>query len=447
MKIAIIIIVLFIFLLITKTILIRNKENKTIKFDCSDINDKYASEVFELIKIKTPSNKDGTAYHLFREKMKEIFPLVHEKFEREKCESNVIYTYDINDATLPHILLVSHMDTLILNDDIYMTEKEIFGEGSFDSKAMLYSIFKALEEKLKENLRINITIIITTDDKTTRIGNEMLANYFTKTGRFFDLVLEDGTGIIDPNVFGLKSNHALIGIGVTGEVEIRYRAKKTPQNLNNLKNFIEDVKSENIFKSEVDKNTSKVLKTFAKDMSFKKRLLFSNPRIFSFIIKRIINNDKIEIVKLLKTRVQFGNINEDENYYYCDTIFELASHDYPAEIIRKISEYVQKYNLNYQVLRITEPSKVTSTKSVGYKKIKSTIIKTFKDLYIAPYIITKFSERRYFTKVSDCVIRFSPLYYKHQMIIDAFNGKEHLNKSCISYAINFYKNIIESFEG
>lgn|SRR5690554_3926155 len=446
MEIVILIITLFVLIIIVKTLLIRNKEVRTLNFDNETINKQYAQEAFDLIKIKTPSEEDSATYHEFREKMKELFPLVHQKLKRKKLGSNVIFTYEVNEAFRPHILIVSHIDTFNVNDEVYMTDKEIRGEGSFDSKALVYAVFQAMEEKLNEEINVNIMLIITTDDKASRTGSEQLVNYFTRRGLFFNLVLEDGAGIIDPYAFDLKSNHALIGVGVTGEVIVRYQAKKRHVALHNLENFIEEIKEEDIFKAKIDRNSAKVLKAFSKDMNFKNRLLFGNPNLFSFFIKRKLNKHKIEIGKLIKTQVDFSKIKEDDEYYYSDCTFGLATHDTPAEIIRTIAPYVQKYELTYEVSKIADSSKVTSEKSEGYKKVEDVIDKTFSDVYVTPYIITKFSERRYFTRVSDCVIRFSPLYYDHEKLTNALEGNESLSKLSLNKAIRFYKKLIESYE-
>lgn len=55
-----------------------------------------------------------------------------------------------------------------------MTNNEIYGAGTFDAKALLYVICKAVEEVLDEQgkLDVNLTIVITTDDTSTKHGSE-----------------------------------------------------------------------------------------------------------------------------------------------------------------------------------------------------------------------------------------------------------------------------------
>ncbi len=81
------------------------------------------------------------------------------------------------------------------------------------------------------------------------------------------MVIEEGIGIVDPDYLGLKSHYALVGIGVTGELKIRFKAKMLNQQM--LFDFINDIKKNNVFKTKVDKSALLMLKELSKDMSLK----------------------------------------------------------------------------------------------------------------------------------------------------------------------------------
>lgn len=70
---------------------------------------------------------------------------------------------------------------------------------------------------------------------------------------------------------------------------------------------------------------------------------------------------------------------------------------------------------------------------------------TFSNLYIAPIIITKISEKRHFDKVSDCVIRFSSLYYDSDAYQDARKGVEHVSIDTLDSGIHFFEYILTLF--
>ena len=206
------------------------------------------------------------------------------------------------------------------------------------------------------------------------------------------------------------------------------------------------LETKDIFKTEIDQYNKRVLKAFGKDMDFMNRLIYLNPYIFKRHIKNELENNAFEIGKLLKTHVNFEEIIETGNKYILKAKYNLASHDIPAEIIRILIPYLNKYKIDYRVEKIIDPSKFALTTSRGYRIVKKAIIDVFKNVYIVPYIVTKITNRHYFSKVSDCVIRFSPLYYTHKAIKDAYNGNEHIMKRSLSYGVDFFKKIIDREE-
>lgn len=432
---------------ILRTLLFKNREIKVLKLkrDNDELIEKYANDLYELINIKTTSYETGEAYHIFREKVKEMFPLVHQYFSKEKVAGNAVFTYKSNSKDPSNVLFVTHVDTIKDYIDVYKTDTEVHGSGAFDSKALFFAIFQAVEEHLQEHKKIDfdLTLVMTVDDISTKQGNELIVNKFLRQGSFFKLVIEEGIGIIDPTFLGMKSNYALLGVGVTGEVIIRYKVKKN-KGRQDLEAFVTEVANGNFFKSQIDRESVKILNAFAKDMPFIYRLLFSNIWLFRPIVKSIIDNDQTEISRLLKTHIIYSPYQEDDEYYYIDLSFELATHDTAAEIIGILAPLVNKYGIEHNLISLKDPSKITSQHSEGYDIVKSAINNTYDDLYVAPYIITKIAEQRYLARVSDCVVRFSPLYYPFQTLQEARDGNEHIMKKSIKFGVDFYKEILRN---
>lgn len=430
-----------------KTLFYKNKEIRKIELDNKhyDRSLQYGDELFELIKVSTPATNNDESFHIIREKIKELFPLIHKMFTREKIGQNVIYTYKKNDNTAPNFLFVSHIDNLSFSTDAVMTESEIYGAGTFDGKALLYVICKAVEEILQETnkLNTNLTIVITTDDTSTKEGSKKIINKFLREGKFFSLVIEEGIGIVDPDYLGLKSNYALVGIGVTGELKIRFKTKL--ENQIKLNDFINDIKLNNVFKSKVDKNSLIMLKELSKDMNFKNRFYINNPSLFKKRIVKLLDSGAIQAGKILKTTIKYGEFVTENEYIQTDLVFELANHCTPSDVIFNLSPFIEKYNIDYEIIYIKEGSKITNTSHLGFKSVTQTIQSVFKNLYVSPFIITKISEKRHFDQVSDCVVRFSPLYYPSQTLKDIYRGEEHISKKSLPYGVDFFKTILNEY--
>lgn len=429
-----------------RALFLRYKKARIVDLNKADkeISNLYGDKLFEMISIQTSSYEDNEVYHNFREKIKTMFPLVHLKFKREKQGSNVVFTYKGNNLR-NNVLVVTHIDSSTIEKKLKITDEKLYGSGTFDSKSLFFVVMQAVEEYLQVNkqFEFNLTIIMTVDDESTNAGNEKIVDMFLRQGKFFNLVIEEGIGIIDPTFLQMKSNYALLGIGVTGEAKIRYQISKT-RGIKDLEDFVRNVKIDRIFKSKIDKNSKRILYEFSKDMPFIKRLMFSNIWLYRGIVKKYINNnDAFRLARLMRTYIEYGDIMQTDSIYYVDFVYKMASHDNTAEIIDLIDPYVSKYNIAFEIIDIKEPSKVTSIKHEGYKIVKKTIKETYNSVYISPYIITKISDQRNLARVSDCVIRYSPLYYTNDMLNDTTKGNEQVMKKSLYYGVKFYKNLFK----
>lgn len=448
-------IVLYVVYLIVAVFIAQFYRNDTIKrFVPAEADEETCNilqrELFELIQINTHVFENEDNFHTFREKLKELFPLVHEHFKREKIQGNVILSYKTPQVISENVLFVTHIDYDNFQNYAKIEQDEVYGNGAFDSKALLYIMLKAVEEKLSANidLGMNLTIVITMDDTSTKEGSSLIVNKFLREGKFFRLVLEEGTGIVDPEYLGLNSSFALIGIGVTGEVKMRFFTQNTQNGLDRLERFLYDMKFDKVFKTSIDKPTLKMLRAMAKDMPFRERFMILNPWIFKSKIKRMLDGDMMKFAKILKTSIHFGEIQTQENQHSVDLTFSLANHDTPSELLTLIFPYIDRYKIEYKVQHIKSGTKITDTDIEGYKKVEKTIHNVFENVYTSPFIITRITEKRFFDQVSDCVIHFSPLYYSIQSLRDAFlNQKEHVSKQSLYHGVNFFKELMNQYTG
>ncbi|MCK9536423.1 MAG: M20/M25/M40 family metallo-hydrolase, partial [Bacilli bacterium] len=336
------------------------KGDKNFKPIPKDNSAEYLNKLFDLIKIKTTSFETDANYHIFREKIKEMFPLVHRYFIKEKLEGNVLLRYKDNIPNAPNILFASHIDYPEYNQNPRIENGELYGDGAFDAKSLLYVMLEAIEKVLQESFSFpcNIIVAITKDDDSTKQGVNGMVEFFLKKGYFFDLVIEEGSGVVDPEFFGLQSHYALIGIGVTGEVTIRFKVPKS--GAVRLTGFIHILRKKNIFRSKISNKTAPLLKQIAKDMKPLRRMTVSNLWLFRGKVKKIVDREFSQIAKMLKTELALGTVIETDNSYYIDVIFQLSAHEEAADIIYSLGSYLDRYDIEYQIIDIKDSTRITS---------------------------------------------------------------------------------------
>lgn len=442
-------IVIIIVICLLRAIFIRNKEIKVIQLH--DINqeqsEQYLDKLHGLVGIQTSSFDDPEAFHLFREKLKVDYPNIHENFIKEKIGKNAVFTSKTKVEKAPNILFAAHVDYSTNIQDVKKENGELFGNGTFDSKSLFFSMFQAVEEILSDQSRldVNLTMVMTTDDATTKAGINHIVDQFLKTGKFFDLVIEEGSGIVDPSYFGLKSHYALIGIGVTGEALVKFNTSTENQGEKRLNEFLDQLPYFRKFKAKIDNKAILPLKKIAKDMPFFERFFFNNLGLFKGYVKRKIDEEYLGLSKLLKTQIIYEDAICTEDDCESKIRFEFSTADSVADVLFALSKPLKKYQIDYQVLKNIESSRITSLDTEGYKVVEKTIEKVFKSVYTAPVILTDIADRRNFDKVSDCVIRFSPLYYSKDALQDGRHGYEHVTGKSLCYAVSFFKEILKTY--
>ncbi|MGD9605174.1 MAG: M20/M25/M40 family metallo-hydrolase [Bacilli bacterium] len=443
------VLIMMVLICLLRTLFIKNQETKVIQLNNCDksLGEQYLFKLKGLVDIQTSSFDDPEAFHLFREKLKVDYPNIHENFIKEKIGKNAIFTSKVKIEGAPNILFAAHVDYSTSIQEVKIDNGELFGNGTFDSKSLFFSMFEAVEEILSNQSRldVNLTIVMTTDDATTKNGINNIVDHFLKTGKFFDLVIEEGSGIVDPSYFGLKSHYALIGIGITGEAIVRFTTSADNKGEKRLQAFLEQMPYNRKFRAKIDKKAMIPLKEIAKDMPFWERFFFNNLTFFKSYGKRKIDEQYLALSKLLKTQIIYEDVVCTEDDCESNIRFEFATYDSVAEVLFALSPSLKKYGIDYQIIKNIESSRVSNTNSEGYKKVEKTIHHVFKSLYTAPVILTDIADKRNYDKVSDCVIRFSPLYYSKEAFRDGKHGYEHVTGNALCYAVSFFKEILKTY--
>ena len=95
----------------------------------------------------------------------------------------------------PNLLFATHIDYTGEERKAYIDEDFIYGNGTFDSKSLLYVIFEAVERVLDKDgmLDVDLTLVVTNDDEANKEGLLKIIDLFLRRGKFFNLVIEEGS--------------------------------------------------------------------------------------------------------------------------------------------------------------------------------------------------------------------------------------------------------------
>ena len=221
------IIVILLLAALINSLRIKDKKNISAlpKID-EQISSKYAHEFSRMIQIETLSyKKDSNNSKPFRDMhkvMKDIFPNLYKTMEQTVFEGEAILFRWPGKSTEKPIVLMAHQDVVPANASGWdfepfcgeVTDTEIFGRGTLDTKSTLYGIFKAIDELISSGYtpEHDVYISSSTDEETSGDGALFSVNALKEKGIIPYFVLDEGGAIVSGSLPSVKRPMALIGV-------------------------------------------------------------------------------------------------------------------------------------------------------------------------------------------------------------------------------------------
>lgn len=466
--------VLSLLIALINTILIKDKDfsNKALEIDPKKSN-QYAKELSELIKIETLSydiDKDNSEpfrnMHIVMEK---IFPNVYNTLEQTVFKSEAILFKWKGKSDEKPIVLMAHQDVVPANKNDWnfdpfsgqVTDTEVYGRGTLDTKSTLYGFFKAIEELIESGFipEHDVYISSSTDEETSGDGAGKSVKALQEKGVIPYFVLDEGGAIVSNSLPSAKKPIALIGVIEKGYVDIKFTAKSNgghsstpPKNspIARLSKFVADVENHFPLKTKMIPEVADIFKTAAPSMSFGYRYLFGNLWLFNplvtFLLPRINSYGRA----LLSTTIAFtmSKGSDSENVIPSEAYVVANLRTHPIQDINssfKVLESIaKKYDLEAKILGGREASPISSTSNDAFKYLVKTIKEKYPDVLVSPYVMLGGTDCRFFSEVTESAFRFSPVRMNNNELKKIHGKNESIRKSSLAEAVFFYKALIEN---
>ena len=233
-------VVILLLVALINTIRIKDKNLSTESLDIDHkVGDLYAKEFSEMIKIKTLSydiDKDNAEpFRNMQKVMKEIFPNVYSTLEQTTFKGESILFKWKGKSNEKPIVLMAHQDVVPANKSDWkyepfggeITDTEIYGRGTLDTKSTLYGFFKAIDELIEAGFtpEHDVYISSSTDEETSGGGAGYSVKALQDKGIIPYFVLDEGGAIVSNSLPSAKKPIALIGVIEKGYVDIKFTAK------------------------------------------------------------------------------------------------------------------------------------------------------------------------------------------------------------------------------
>ncbi len=462
------VLVLLLLVAVLRTVLMKTKKADYVPNPDPKRTDEYVNKLSEMVQYETISKRGevNTEKFLgFHKVLEKLFPTVHEKLEKTEIDGNLLFKWKGKSSEKP-ILIMSHQDVVEATGDWKyppfsgkVAEGKVWGRGTSDTKCTVMAFLQAAEELLKEGYTPDCDVYIASSC-TEEIGGDgapKIVDYLDKQGVRLFLVCDEGGGIIQDPMAGIKGNFAMVGVFEKGYGDVKFIARSTgghasapPKNtpIARLSKFVAQVDKKNPFNVEFMPEVEAMFSQLAPYAGFGLRLIFGNLWLFKPLMKKLLPMISAQAGAMLSTTIAF-TMSEGSNGY--NVIPQEASicanmryipHQGTDESLEVIANLAKKYNIETEVIYKGYPSPSVDINGEAFKMVETAINECFPGVGCSPYVVTGATDARFYSKICDSCVRFAPVIYGPEQMKGMHGLDENIECNTLQGAVDFYKKII-----
>ena len=429
---------------------------------------RYAETLSRMVRCETVSRKgeDQREKFLgFPRRLEELVPLVHGKLEKTEIDGNLLFYWKGKSHDRP-LVLMSHQDVVPAEGEWKhepfsgdIAEGKVWGRGSADTKCSVMGFFQAVEELLEQGFEPEQDVYLSSSC-TEEFGGDgcpKLVEELSRRGVKPFLVCDEGGAIVQEPIGGVKGCYAMIGVLEKGRGALRLTARSggghasyPPKNspIARLGKFIARVEKRDPMRVDFEPEVTAMFRTLAPYGPFYLRLLFGNLWLFKPLLKKLLPKISPQAGALLKTTVAFTmqsgsdapNVLPQQASLTLDLRY--IPHQRMEESNRVIRELAARYDLETEVLMANDACEPVRIDSPAYALVEKVIGEVFPGLPTCPYVMTGGTDARFYQKICDACIRFSPVIYGPEQMKGMHGINENIDVCSLPGAVDYYKSLI-----
>lgn len=443
-------------------------DTDTISFD----KEKAVSNLQSLVKFRTISyyekeKEDEEQFRGLIDALPKLFPNVFKVCEySELPDRALLFKWNGKESTSP-VVLMSHYDVVPVDEEKWerpafsgiIEDGVLWGRGTLDTKATFNAILTAADELIEKGFvpENDIYFAFSGGEEINGNGAVNIVDYFEKEGIEPQLVLDEGGAVVE-NVFpGVKAPCGLIGIAEKGMMNVKYTASSSGGHASAPKPNSPIVRlskaclklENNPFKRHLTKPVAEMFDTLGRHSTFVYKLIFSNLWCFSPVLDLICKKSGGELNAMMRTTVAFTQTNGSDAPNVIPTSATLISNMRlnPADTVDTAYNYLKKTvnddMVDIEIMASVNPSRISSTDSIGFEKVSRAVASTWEGSLVSPYLMVQCSDSRHYGRISDKVYRFSAMDLTSEERATIHGNNERIRLDCIHHSVEFYIRLIK----
>ncbi len=464
--------IIFVSLIIFRAVMFKpDAEAPSVKKDLMLDEEKIVSDMVEMIRCKTVSDRDETLidfseFDKFKNVLKERFPLIHNNCAHEYIgKTGLLYRWKGESSLQPSVLM-AHYDVVPIDEkgwakpafDGIIENGEIWGRGTLDTKGTLCGIMEATEQLIKDGFKPKQDIYFSFSGEEEIDGDTCseIVKVLENRGIKPAMVLDEGGAIVEKVFPGVDKSCALIGIAEKGSVNIKFTLESqgghssTPPKhtiAGKLAKAIVEIEK-HPFKFQLTKPVKEMFNTLGRYSSFPLRILFANLWCFKPILKIVSKVSGAEMNGLMHTTCAITKMEGSKAFNVLPpkasfgANLRLLGSDNMDSVKGRLKKLIKDDNIQIDIATGMNPSKCSDIDCEEWIKLKRVIKSIWPDVIVSPYLMLGCSDSRHYCRITDKVYRFSAIELSKEQRNMIHGHNERIPVTALIKVVEFYVNIM-----
>lgn len=427
------------------------------------------------VRFATVSNEggasDAAAFNGLAAHLQASFPRTHAALRRETVAGHsLLYTWPGTNASLRPILLAAHMDVVPVEAGTeakwtyppfagVVADGFVWGRGAWDDKSAVLAILEAVEAKLAAGWRPARTIYLAFghDEEVGGKGAQAMAALLKSRGQKLDLVLDEGSMVVQGIVPGVEPPVALIGVGEKGyaSVELTTSAEGGHSSMPGPDNAIVrlagavDRLVANPFPARMLPSMEGTLDRTGPSMDLPMRVVLANRWLTEPLILRSMTASPSGSAAVRTTTAPTIFAAGTKANVLPQTARAIVNHrllpgDTVSYAVARDREVIDDPRVTVRAMPdARNPSRLSPTDGPAYAAVERAVARIFPDAIVAPSLVVAGTDARHYEPTADAIYRFLPVRANPAELARFHGTDERIAVADYARAIAFYGTLLD----
>lgn len=432
----------------------------------------YARKLSRMLQYDTVSKPEYNAedlkrFRAFQGELERLFPQVHARLECFRLDGNLLYFWKGKSHDRP-LVLMSHQDTVPAEGEWKygpfsgaIAEGSVWGRGACDTKCSVMGFLQAVEELLEEGYEPEQDLYLSSSctEEVSGDGCPKIVRFLKERGVRPFLVCDEGGGIMEDPVPGVRGSFAMAGMMEKGMANVHFHASgngghaSTPLRgmpVARTADFVHWMEHCDPFRKRMEKPVREMLRRLAPYGILPVRYVFSNLWLFGPLVAEVMPRLSPHAAAMLQSTIAFTQIaGSDANNMFPKEVILGANlrfipHQDMEETLGLVEKIAAKYGLEMEVVSAEPSTAVSETEGEAWELFSRVARETFPEAPVCPYILTGGTDARFYQDICPHVYRFAPVVLGPEQKAGIHGIDEHISTDCLPGCVDFYKNLIRA---